>query len=391
VIALRIWITVRQAVSDAVKLSMAEVEPGVEESRSWQEGETMKTLMRLRRVLLTMIYLPSLTGCAGMSLQSDPNLVTESYLIQSRDPGVHLYVRNKRLQDMTAFSPEKTLLYVHGATQASETTFDLQLDGLSWMDYLAQRGYDVYLVDLRGYGRSTRPPEMEQPAANNQPIVRTDTAVKDAGAAIDHILARRSLPKINLMGWSWGATIMATYTSHNNDKVNRLILYAPGWLYAAPTSAQPALGAYQTWTMAQARSRLQNGAPEDKRLGLMTPDWYERWSVAVLATDPVGAKQNPPVVRTPNGVVQDNRDYWMMGKPVWDPAKVVVPTLVVCGEWDGVTPLSEVQPLFGKLSNAAYRRFVQIGEATHFMMLEKNRMQLFREVQLFLDEPAPTQ
>jgi pimeloyl-ACP methyl ester carboxylesterase len=349
----------------------------------------MKTLMRLRTALLTMIYLPSLTGCAGMSLQSEPKLVTESYLIQSRDPGVQLYVRNKRFQDMTAFSPEKTLLYVHGATQASETTFDLPLDGLSWMDYLAQHGYDVYLVDLRGYGRSTRPPEMEQPAANHQPIVRTDTGVKDVGAAIDHILARRSLPKINLMGWSWGATIMATYTSHNNDKVNRLVLYAPQWLLAAPTSAQPALGAYQTWTMAQARSRLQNGAPEDREMGLMPAEWFQTWSVAVLATDPVGAQQNPPVVRTPNGVVQDNRDYWMMGKPVWDPAKVVVPTLVVCGEWDGVTPLSQAQPLFGKLTGAPYRRFVQIGEATHFMMLEKNRMQLFREVQLFLDEAAP--
>jgi hypothetical protein len=27
-----------------------------------------------------------------------------------------------------------------------------------------------------------------------------------------------------------------------------------------------------------------------------------------------------------------------------------------------------------------------IGEGTHFVMLEKNRMQLFREVQLFLDK-----
>ncbi len=340
--------------------------------------------------LLAVICLLSLTGCAGISAQSEPKLVTESYLIQSRDPGVQLYVRNKRPQYMTAFSPEKTLLYVHGTTQASETTFDLQLDGLSWMDYVAQRGYDVYLVDLRGYGRSTRPPEMEQPAANNPPIVRTDTAVTDVGTAIDHILARRSIAKINLMGWSWGTTIMATYTSQNNDKVNRLILYAPQWLRAAPASEQPPLGVYQTWTMEQAKSRLQNGAPAEKIKELMPTAWFEMWSAAALATDPVGAKQNPPVVRTPNGSVQDARDYWMMGKPTWDPAKVTVPTLVVRAEWDAVLPLSESQPLFSKLSNAAHSRFVQIGEGTHFVFLEKNRLQLFREVQLFLDEPPPT-
>jgi hypothetical protein len=33
------------------------------------------------------------------------------------------------------------------------------------------------------------------------------------------------------------------------------------------------------------------------------------------------------------------------------------------------------------------KRLVEIGEASHLLMLERNRLQLFREVQLFLDEP----
>jgi len=33
---------------------------------------------------------------------------------------------------------------------------------------------------------------------------------------------------------------------------------------------------------------------------------------------------------------------------------------------------------------------VIIGEGTHSLIMEKNRMQLFREVQLFLDEPPPS-
>jgi hypothetical protein len=41
------------------------------------------------------------------------------------------------------------------------------------------------LVDVRGYGKSSRPPEMDQPAASNGPIVRTATAVKDVGTAVD--------------------------------------------------------------------------------------------------------------------------------------------------------------------------------------------------------------
>ena len=218
--------------------------------------------------LLAIFCFVALASYAGIS-QAEPKLATESYMIPSRDSGIQLYVRNKRPESMTEFSPEKTLLYVHGTSQAASSTFDLPLDGFSWMDYIAQHGYDVYLVDVRGYGGSTRPPEMEKPAAENPPIVRTDVAVEDVAATVDHILARRGVTKLNLMGWSWGTTIMGRYATQNSDKVNRLVLYAPAWISEAPaTGTQAPLGAYQTWTMEQARSRLQNGpAPEEKKKG----------------------------------------------------------------------------------------------------------------------------
>jgi alpha-beta hydrolase superfamily lysophospholipase len=91
-------------------------------------------------------------------------------------------------------------------------------------------------------------------------------------------------------------------------------------------------------------------------------------------------------VRTPNGTVQDTREYWLAGKPLWEPSEVKAPTLIVVGEWDAATPLTGAQAVFGKLSNALYKRLVQIGHGTHLLFLEKNRIQLFREVQLFLDE-----
>jgi esterase/lipase len=119
---------------------------------------------------------------------------------------------------------------------------------------------------------------------------------------------------------------------------------------------------------------------------LMPDAWFETWSAAVLATDPVGAKQTPPVVRTPNGTVQDTREYWSAGRALWEPSGIKAPTLIVVGEWDAGTPVAGAQAVFGKLSNAPYKRLVQIGEGTHVIFLEKNRMHLFREVQLFLDE-----
>src|SRR5260370_17723365 len=138
--------------------------------------------------------LAALVGLASAGeSEGAPKLVTEHIMMEAADPGIKLYVRNKRPEDMKQFTSEKTLLFVHGATQPAEATFDLPLEGLSWMDYIAQHGWDVYLVDVRGYGRSTRPPEMDQPAANIPPIVTTDVAGQDVGSAIDFILQRRGM------------------------------------------------------------------------------------------------------------------------------------------------------------------------------------------------------
>jgi pimeloyl-ACP methyl ester carboxylesterase len=324
------------------------------------------------------------------SATTKPRIVMEGVFVPAEDPGIQIYVRNKHLAGMNHFAPEKTVLFVHGATYPAETAFDLPLDGLSWMDYIAQRGYDVYLMDVRGYGRSTRPPQMDAPADQNPPFADTATAARDVGAVVDYILARRSLQKLDLLGWSWGTAIMATYTAANAGKVERLVLYAPIWLRETPSLIQVngPLGAYRTVTRDTAFSRWMTGVPEDKKASLIPAGWFDQWWNATIATDPTGSKQNPPALRAPNGVVQDTQKFWSAGKPTYDPAKITVPVLLIQAEWDQDTPPYMARTLFPLLVNAPEKRYVMIGEGTHSVIMEKNRMQLFREVQVFLDEGA---
>ena len=124
-----------------------------------------------------------LSGCSAPG-QPAVALRMEEHQVAGLDAGIRLYVRNKRPADMTRYTPARTVVFVHGATYPSETAFDLPLDGLSWMDYIAQRGYDVWLLDLRGYGRSTRPPEMDQPAAQNPPLTTGAVAQRDLDAVV---------------------------------------------------------------------------------------------------------------------------------------------------------------------------------------------------------------
>jgi pimeloyl-ACP methyl ester carboxylesterase len=319
---------------------------------------------------------------------SSVTLATEEFMVPALDPGIELYVRNRHPAGVTRFAPERILLFVHGATYPAETTFDQVLGGISMMQFIAQRGYDVYLVDVRGYGRSTRPAEMDQPADQNPPIARTETAVKDVGAAVDFILKRRGVSKISLMGWSWGTAIMGWYTTQNNEKVHKLVLYAPRWLANAPSLVDSgrALGAYRTVAIASTRDRWLKGVPEDKKADLIPSGWFDAWAAATFATDPVGSKANPPVLRAPSGVIQDSREYWTAGRPLYDPAAIHVPVFLVHAEWDQDLPSPMLYAYFARLTNAPYKRYVEIGEGTHTVFLEKNRMQLFREVEAFLSE-----
>src|SRR5471030_1382773 len=95
---------------------------------------------------LTAALCGALLLVTGMNANAkDPKIAMEEFMVPAVDPGISLYVRNKHPAGVKKFAADKIVLYVHGATYPSETAFDLKLAGLSWMDYIAEHGYDVYL------------------------------------------------------------------------------------------------------------------------------------------------------------------------------------------------------------------------------------------------------
>ena len=90
-------------------------------------------------------------------------------------------------------------------------------------------------------------------------------------------------------------------------------------------------------------------------------------------------------------VIQDGAEYFGAGRAYYDPAKITVPTLLVVAEWDRDTPPYMAQTLFPLLVNAPGKRFVQLSEGTHTIAMEKNRIELFRAVQNFIDDDGSSQ
>jgi pimeloyl-ACP methyl ester carboxylesterase len=347
-------------------------------------------LNSLRKRLAAVAAVSFLAGCATAPSAPDvPALAVDDFQVPSNVAGIELFVRNKRPQGIESFASDRIVLFVHGVTFPSESTFDLPLDGFSWMDFIARAGYDVYLVDVRGYGRSTRPPAMSEPPDRNPPVATLVEAVDDVDAAVDFIRRRRNVERIGLIGWSWGTMVMGRYTAVHGDKVERLVLYAPSWQRRTPSGAtrgSDVKAAYRLVEVGTMKSRWLAGVAQDKHDKLLPRGWFDRWVAANLATDPWGSKQSPAVMRAPNGglpTVQASGDW----TPPYDPAAIKVPTLLVKGEWDADTPSYMAQALFPLLVNAPAKQYLEIGEGTHSIMLERNRMQLFRAVQGFLDGP----
>ena len=342
--------------------------------------------MRISVTIALTLYL-SLFG--SKALAGAIPVESAEFMVPSGESGISLFVRNKHPRDMTTFRPDNVLLYVHGGSTPAEADFDVQFGGISWMDFIAQHGYDVYFVDIRGYGHSTRPPEMDHPARENPPVARTQVAVRDIGSAVDFVKTRRHVAKLLLMGWSWGCAIMGSYAGDHNDSVEKLILYAPTWLEqpSAPiTASQPPIGAYRTWSMESAKARWLTDVPEQQRESLIPPGWFDQFAAAALASDPKSSSLNPAAIRVPNGSAADYADGWSVGKPVYDPSKITVPTLIVHAEWDITNPAFMAQGVWKQLTRTSYKRYVEIGGGTHSIFKERNRMELFREVQLFLDD-----
>ncbi len=350
------------------------------------------------------LALAGLAACGGGAQQPQgaarpaaaADVVVEEFMIGSAQAGVELYIRNKHKAELYNVQPERAVLFIHGASYPGHSSFDLPLDGVSWMDWMARRGYDVYSLDLRGYGKSTRPPAMSQAPEANPPLGDTQAAVADVTRAVEFVLSRRGLPRLTLVGWSWGATVAGSYAVDTPTKVERLVLYAPQWMrdgQPVPADLDPAkLGAWRAVAPREARDRWLRAVPEARRDKVLPPASFDAWAKATLASDPEGAAPQgaaKDTVRAPNGVVADALKTWAVGKPLWMPSRVQVPTLVVQGEWDAEVSPAMAQAVFAQLTRAPARRYVMIGDATHAALIESSRLQLYRAVQTFLEESLP--
>jgi pimeloyl-ACP methyl ester carboxylesterase len=315
-----------------------------------------------------------------------PAIIKHDHRIASATAGYEVLLRNKYATDFDGNTPQNTVLFVHGATYGSTYTFDYAVDGYSWMDWMALSGFNVWCIDLLGYGGSDRPREMEKPQDHNAPLVDTRHAVTEIDSAINLILRESELEQLSLIGYSWGTAICGAYAGQSPQKVSRLVLSGALWVEQgnAPRGISAEIGAYRTVQSDSAVRRWAIGLSQDEIDRIVAPELVKQWCEDVVLCDPKAQETNPPQLRAPSGVLKDYTHCSTSGEPWYDPSLITAPTQIVVGEFDQETTQQQAASVFNKLTNSTEKRMTVVGNGTHTLLLERNRHALFDVVASFL-------
>ena len=349
-------------------------------------------------VAAALIVVASMTLLRGDD--GDRLLTIDHYVrVKSTVPAIagqpaQLYVRERVVAGTAlrgTISPDRVVLFVHGAGTPAEVAFDLPYQDYSWMGYLARAGFDVFSVDMTGYGRSTRPAVMNDlcnvardrqaewipallpapcPPTYAQALTTIASDWDDVGAAVDYIRTLRRVERVSMVAWSLGGPRAGGYAARVPDKVRRLVLLAPAYARnssATPPAKVPADGAaFNT----QSRADLDALWARQTQCATQTDPAVADvvWS-EMLQSDPVGATWGPGVRRAPQTTT------WGWNQSVV--AKMQTPTLMVAAVHDGQVAAARVNELHADLGSPQ-KVLVDLGCASHNAMWERNHTLLFR-------------
>lgn len=306
------------------------------------------------------------------------------------DPTVILHVREVVLEgtEQSVAKGNKALLLVHGSSAPGSVAFDLSHPQGSMMRNLAIMGWDVFTLDIEGFGGSTRAPSMQQPSLfpDETAPVRLDVSVENVNRVVDFIRHMRGVDKVNLLGWSHGSMAeVPAMAIRYPEKLNRIILMGTSW---------------RGWTLSEEkikakwaeRDRLKfktampatapkiwkkMGTPSDNLLPGLT-DTYIR---AALQSDPKSGELGGKV-RLPGG----RSVYSTETRPHFNASLITVPSLVIRGELDKLASADDNEALLEALSSQ-HKKLVTIPNTGHLYHWEKTYALTYSAITDFLNEP----
>lgn len=290
---------------------------------------------------------------------------------QKGEVKLFLWQKSPRRQAAGGAATPGTVLFVHGSSMASQPTFDLTVPGRpdsSVMDWFAARGYDTWCMDLEGYGRSDKVRPINCDISNG---------ADDLAAGSDYIRKTTGANKLLVYGISSGALRAALFAQRHPERVARLALDAMVWTGAGSP------------TLAERKKKLpefiaKNRRPIDHTFvqsifsrdhpGTADDATIKAFADAIVALDD----------SVPTGTYVD-----MCSKlPLVDPEKILSPTVIMRGQWDGIASVEDLIEFFKRLPNPD-KQFTVMAGISHASFQQKNYLMVYHILHAFFSQPEP--
>src|SRR5258705_10079466 len=276
--------------------------------------------------------------------------------------------RRRKTEPTAGAAPLPVLGMVHGSAISGMSSWDLNVPGAgeySMMNVFANYGYDVWVIDFEGYGKS-------DVTSGNSDI---KSGVADLVAATPLIAKETGQQKFHFMGESSGALRVAAFAAAHPEPVNRAFLGAYTYTgIGSPTLNERAkqVDFYRTHNRRPRPKEMIESIFTRDKPGTSDP----RVSAAMVASE---LRFGDSV---PTGTYLD-----MTAKlPIIEAKLVKCPVLLARGQYDGIATEADILDFYSQLPNPD-RQLVILPGLAHSLTLGLNRQSYWHVAHSFMTMP----
>ena len=310
---------------------------------------------------------PSIGAAVAATSDAGGELWSKQYTAKKGAVNLALY-RRRMKAPVAGEKPLPVVVMVHGSSISGMPSWDLHVPGAgeySVMNVFSRLGYDCWVIDFEGYGKSTV-------TSGNSDV---KSGVADLEAATPLIAQETGAQKFHMLGESSGALRVAAFAAAHPERVDRIVLGA--YTYTGKNSPTLNERAKQVDFY-----RTHNRRPRPKEMieSIFTRDKPgtsdQRVAAALVAAElPLGDS-------VPTGTYLD-----MTSKlPIIEASLVKCPVLLARGQYDGIATEEDVLDFYSKLPNPDRQLAILPGMA-HSLTLGLNRQLYWHIAHSFLSMP----
>jgi pimeloyl-ACP methyl ester carboxylesterase len=301
----------------------------------------------------------------------------------------------------------KCVLMIHGRSSPAITTFDLVYNNntkYSWAQYLARKGFDVFMLDFQGTGKS-RLAEMENACNTSKdqqipgvlipnplssecdpsyPYVLTTSESEwdELDKVVEFIKNTKHVNKVSLISNSAGAWAVGPYAMQNAHKVESVLFNAPVFPPNHPRTNPPTLPQEGVAMIVQTKAGFDTGWVRELKCdgqreeGIVNEVWK-----SFLEVDPIGGGWGGKDRGNPEGLLRfRNATRWGWNTDTVSNGNLGhrVPVCIIYGEHDLTANQTTSSPLTTFSVSALYdaipgekNLMFKIACAGHLMIWEK--------------------